>query len=87
MDDPHGYARLTRSLVFLRDELLQHGHHDQATEVSRALTYACGSPSEYLGESRIVLRCVASTAPLPASILAFASSLADEIDEGFRRVG
>jgi hypothetical protein len=85
--DPHGYERPNRSLGFILGECQLAGDDVSTTSVASAMQFRSGSPSEFLGESQLALDLVANRASLPDSIRAFAGALADEIRQGFERVG
>jgi hypothetical protein len=87
VSDPHGYVRLGRALAFVRDELESQGESILAERLARAMRFAGGSPSEYLGEAELVLQAVLDEGHLPPATTQFVRGILDEIDEGFRRVG
>jgi hypothetical protein len=86
MNDPHGYARLARSLDFLIVEVGEAGADSSGLSVARR--FYGGSPSEFLGESLLALEATLNQADsLPSSVAAFAHALAAEIRVGFQRIG
>jgi hypothetical protein len=53
-----------------------------------SLFYGGGSPSEFLGESRLALTAVLDSAGgLPGELVPRMGAMVDEIDQGFRAVG
>ena len=88
MDDPHGYHELSRILNTVEAELRSEGRDIEADEIYRASRFAVGSPSEFLGESRIALqRLLDSGVALRNGTEEVARATIDEITAGFRRVG
>ena|SRR5688572_24549441 len=85
--DPHGYQRLYRSLEFIAQECRLAGDDEATADVERAMAFASGSPSEFLGEAEIVLRRIASSRAIGRSTARFADAMAMEIRSGFDRVG
>ena len=86
MNDPHGYARLARSLDFLIVEVSE--AKADSSGLSLARRFYGGSPSEFLGESLLALEATLNQAELlPSSVVAFADALAAEIRLGFQRIG
>lgn len=85
--DPHGYIRLGRALAFVHGELEAEGQSMLAGRVARAMRFAGGSPSEYLGESEQALQTVLEDGHLPPATSQFVRGILEEIGEGFRRVG
>ena len=86
MNDPHGYARLARSLDFLIVEVRE--ANVDLSGLSLARRFYCGSPSEFLGESLLALEATLNQSEsLPSSVAAFADALAAEIRLGFQRIG
>ena len=86
MNDPHGHARLARSLDFLIVEVGEAGA--DSSGLSTARRFHGGSPSEFLGESLLALEATLNQAEsLSSSVAAFADALAAEIRVGFQRIG
>ena len=83
VSDPHGYERLYRSMEFIAGECRQAGVDEAVVSIEQALSFATGSPSECFGEALMALRRVAASTQLPASVRFFATSLADEIRQGY----
>ncbi len=87
--DRHGYRRLHDELRAIEAGLEQLGRSELADYIRNALRfYGTGSPSEYLGESRLALQRVLAADPdLPEE---FRAALADQlslIEQGQQRVG
>jgi hypothetical protein len=75
-------------LVFLAGELREAGLAEAAARIEGALAFVAGSPSEFLGESLLALETAQphiETASV--SLGAFSSALADELRNGFAKVG
>lgn len=86
MNDPHGYARLARSLDFLIVEVGEAGA--DSSGLSAARRFYGGSPTEFFGEALLALEATLNQADsLPSSVAAFANALAAEIRVGFQRIG
>jgi hypothetical protein len=85
-DDPHGYRRLNQWLDGLSVRLAGLGLLEEAAAARRASQFFGGSPTEFLGESRIALRAIRAQ-QLPADLRSEVDQVIDDIDEGFRRVG
>ena len=88
MSDPYGYARLLEMLKSIEADLRAEGREDDAAEIYRASRFASGSPSEFLGESRLALeRLLQVGAPLAPATEALAREAVEGITTGFRSVG
>jgi hypothetical protein len=88
MTDPHGYGRLLEILKAIEHDLREDGRGTDADEVYRASRFASGSPSEFLGESRIALeRLLDAGPPLQPTIEVLAREAVEGITKGFRAVG
>lgn len=86
--DQHGYGRLRDALLGFEADLASTGHHAESRIVERAVHFYVGSPSEFLGESRIALLTTLDSAHnLPPDIAQRMRTVVAEIDEGFRTVG
>jgi hypothetical protein len=87
--DPHGYGRLRDLLADVEEALAATHNNREASLVHRAvLFYGGGSPSEFLGESRVALEAtLASARDLPVELVSRIRAIIAEIDEGFRAVG
>jgi hypothetical protein len=85
--DPHGYVRLRDALLGFEVDLASTGHHAESKIVERAVHFYVGSPSEFLGESRIALLTTLDSAHnLPLDLAQRIRTIIAEIDEGFRAV-
>ncbi len=86
--DPYGYGELLSVLKRIQAELLETSDKETAEIVARAAKFVVGSPSEFLGESRLALEAVLGR---PTKISEMTKALAkrtiEKIDEGFRSVG
>ena len=88
MPDPHGYGRLLETLRTIEKDLRASGRDADADEVHRATHFYIGSPSEFLGESRLRLeRLLQFGAPLSTETEALAREAVEGITIGFRAVG
>jgi hypothetical protein len=88
MSDPHRYGRLLDILKTIEHDLREDGRQTDADEVYRASRFASGSPSEFLGESRIALeRLLEVGFPLQPTTEALAREGIEGITKGFRAVG
>jgi len=88
-EDPQGYARLNETLVRFGHRLQLLGDTASAHKIREAAQlYGGGSPTEFLGESRLALQSVlASAQGLPTDLISAMRAVVDEIDDGFQRVG
>jgi hypothetical protein len=88
-NDPHGYGRLHRFLLDVEKQLAADGYDAESMRVHQASRfYGGGSPSEFLGESRLALLATLNAAPsLPNEFAQRIENVVAEIDEGFQAVG
>ena len=88
-EDPQGYARLSEALVRFGQRLQLLGDTASAHKIREAARlYGGGSPTEFLGESRLALQSVlASAHGLPTDLISAMSAIVDDINDGFKRVG
>jgi hypothetical protein len=87
--DPHGYRRLHDDLRAIEARLDQLGRSELAGHIRDALRfYGTGSPSEYLGESRLALQRVLAAGPdLPHELRAAVADQMSLIEQGQQRIG
>jgi len=88
MSDSQGFGTLLEMLKRIEADLIAGGRNDEAAEIHRATRFASGSPSEFLGESRLTLeRLLQVDPPLPPATEALVRAAVDGITVGFRSVG
>lgn len=86
--DPGGYRRLYDKLTEIQAELLAVGFDAAAKQVRLARGYYGGMPTEFLGETRIILRALlADELAIPQPVRSRIVWIVDQITEGFGRVG
>jgi hypothetical protein len=84
--DSFGYSRLLNDLEAVRDALASLGLMAASEQVSRAIAfYGGGSPTEFIGESRIALATVLREVDLPATVRATVDGVLSQINLAFDR--
>ena len=84
MDDAFGYGRLLADLEAIRTMLASAGLARASEEVSRAIAFSGGgSPTEFMGESRIALLRVLDESNLPRAAREETERVVKQIDLGF----
>jgi hypothetical protein len=87
--DPHGWGRLHDFLAEVEEALAATDNDREASLVHRAWRFfGGGSPTEFLGESRLALAATLDSArDLPVELVSRIRAMIADIDEGFRSVG
>jgi hypothetical protein len=85
--DPHGYDQLFASLIHMGEQLTASGKSKAAERINFATKfYGTGSPTEFLGESRLALEAILNEeVNLSGSIVTEIRETLEKINEGFRR--
>jgi hypothetical protein len=87
-NDPHGYIQLYDVLLVISSKLRILGRGESADRIFLATQFRGGSPTEFLGESRLALQATLdSERDLPSDIVAEIQNTLEEVNEGFDRAG
>lgn len=88
MEDKYGYLKLKNTLEVIAENLIKEGQQDLANGVLRATKFYGGMPSEFMGESWLILkRVLENKNKLSKTTIAIVEETYKQIKEGFEKVG